>query len=85
MSVWVTFDEAPSAREIEEDLAEAGIDVRGEGLQAPNNAGVGGHSGIAVGAISADRNNAGAVWLWLAADNLRLSAENAARLAMEVL
>jgi aspartate-semialdehyde dehydrogenase len=85
MSVWVTFDEAPSPREIEEDLAEAGIDVRGEGLEAPNNAGVGGHSGIAVGAISADRNNAGALWLWLAADNLRLSAENAARLAMEVL
>ncbi|MCU1330439.1 MAG: Semialdehyde dehydrogenase, dimerization region, partial [Bryobacterales bacterium] len=32
MSVWVTFDDAPSPREIEEDLTEAGIDVRAEGL-----------------------------------------------------
>ncbi|MCU1326826.1 MAG: hypothetical protein JWN34_2196, partial [Bryobacterales bacterium] len=43
------------------------------------------HNGIAVGAISADRNNAGAVWIWMVADNLRLSAENTARIAMEVL
>ncbi len=84
-SVWVSFEEAPSAQEIEETLSEAGIDVRGAGLEPPNNAGIAGQSGISVGAIAADRNNSSAVWMWLVADNLRLTAENAARLAMEVL
>ncbi len=83
ISVWVTFEDAPSAREIEETLSEAGIDVRGAGLEPPNNAGIAGQNGIAVGAISSDRNNGSAVWLWMVADNLRLTAENAARLVME--
>ena len=85
VSAWVAFDDAPTPREIEEVLSEAGIDVRGSGVEPPNNAGMTGQGGIAVGSISADRNNAGAVWIWMVADNLRLSAENAARLAMEVL
>lgn len=83
ISVWVTFEDAPSAREIEETLGEAGIDVRGAGLEPPNSAGIAGQNGIAVGAISSDRNNGSAVWLWMVADNLRLTAENAARLVME--
>lgn len=85
ISAWVSFEDAPSPREIEEALSEAGIDVRGAGLEPPNNAGIVGQNGIAVGAISSDRNNGSAVWLWMVADNLRLTAENAARLVMEVL
>ncbi len=85
ISAWVSFEDAPSPAEIEETLSEAGIDVRGAGLEPPNNAGIVGQTGIAVGAISSDRNNGSAVWLWMVADNLRLTAENAARLVMEVL
>lgn len=85
ISAWVEFEDAPSAAEIEEALHEGGFDVRGEGMEPPNNAGIAGSSGVAVGAVASDRNNANAVWLWAVVDNLRLTAENAARLAMEVL
>jgi aspartate-semialdehyde dehydrogenase len=84
MSFWLEFDEAPSPLDVEESLTAAGIDVRGETLEAPNNLSVAGESGISVGAISSDRNNGDGLWLWLAADNLRLSAENAARLAQDL-
>jgi aspartate-semialdehyde dehydrogenase len=40
-----------------------------------------GQSGIAVGAISPDRNRPEACWFWLAADNLRLTAENGVAVA----
>lgn len=85
ISAWVEFEDAPSGAEIEEVLNETGVDVRGEGLEPPNNAGMAGMNGIAIGGITSDRNNGNAVWIWMVADNLRLSAENAARLAMEIL
>jgi aspartate-semialdehyde dehydrogenase len=40
-----------------------------------------GESGIAVGAITADRNNPRAVWFWVVADNIRIMAENAVAVA----
>lgn len=84
MSFWVEFDNAPSPPDVEETLAAAGIDVRGEDVTPPDNIGIAGQSGISVGSISADRNNGDALWIWLAADNLRLTAENAARLAQDL-
>ena len=47
--------------------------------------GVAGESGLAIGAIVEDRNHPRAVWLWMAADNLRLAAENAVAVAQESL
>jgi len=61
------------------------IDVRSAELEPPDNAGIAGQSGISVGAITPDRNDGNAVWLWLAADNLRLTAETAALIARETL
>ena len=84
MSVWIEFDEAPPAPEIEEALAGDFVDVRGAELEAPTNVGVAGQSGVTVGAISPDRNNGNAVWLWMVADNFRLAAESAAMIAREV-
>jgi aspartate-semialdehyde dehydrogenase len=84
MSFWVEFADAPSPADVEETLAAAGIDVRAEDVTAPDNIGIAGQSGISVGSISADRNNGDALWIWLAADNLRLTAENAAHLAQEL-
>ena len=66
-------------------LASPGIDVRGADLEPPNNVGVAGQSGIAVGAISADRNNPNACWLWAATDNFRLMADNALAVALPLL
>lgn len=84
-SLWIEFEDAPSADEIEEVLAGGSIDVRGSGMEAPNNVAVAGQNGVAVGAITPDRNNGNAVWMWMAADNLRLSAENAALIVREAL
>ena len=40
-------------------------------LEPPNNVGIAGQSGIAVGAIAPDRNSGNAFWIWAAVDNLR--------------
>jgi hypothetical protein len=36
-----------------------------------------------VGAITPDRNNGNAFWIWAAIDNLRVAADNAAMIARE--
>ena len=87
-SFWVEFwtesQSAPGASEIEDAMNQPPFDVRTSDLDPPNNVGVAGQSGIAIGAISADPNASNAFWIWAAADNLRLSAENAALVAAEV-
>ncbi len=44
-----------------------------------------GQSGIAVGAIASDPNDARASWFWLVADNLRILAENGAAVARSMI
>ena len=83
-SVWVEFESNPGVASLENTLAAEFIDVRGPELEPPNIVGQAGQSGIAVGAITPDRNNAEACWLWMVADNLRLSAENAVAVAGQV-
>jgi aspartate-semialdehyde dehydrogenase len=76
-SAWVEFEGNPGTEAIESGLAIEAIEVLSEEFDPPNNVGQAGQSGISVGAIQPDRNNADAVWFWLAADNVRLAAENA--------
>jgi aspartate-semialdehyde dehydrogenase len=83
-SFWVEFEEAPSAPEVEDALRHEAFDVRTADLEAPNNVGIAGQSGIAVGAIAPDRNSSNAFWIWAAVDNLRLAAESAALIAGEL-
>ncbi len=85
LSFWVEFDEAPGASDIEDAMSMNNdvFDVRAGDLEPPNNVGVAGQSGIAVGAITPDRNSGSAFWIWAAADNLRLAAESAAMIAGE--
>jgi aspartate-semialdehyde dehydrogenase len=81
-SVWIEFaGETPDPAALEALLATENISVD----TAPNNVGIAGQDGISVGVISRDRNHARAVWLWVAADNLRLAARNALLVAQEVL
>jgi aspartate-semialdehyde dehydrogenase len=82
-SFWVEFDEAPGASDIEDAMNQEMFDVRAGDLEPPNNVGVAGQSGIAVGAITPDRNCASAFWIWAATDNLRMAAESAALIAGE--
>jgi aspartate-semialdehyde dehydrogenase len=81
VSLHVVFDENPGVETLERGLAGAQIDVRGADLEPPNIVGFAGQSGIAVGAIAADRNNPRAMWLWAVSDNLRVQAENAVGVA----
>jgi aspartate-semialdehyde dehydrogenase len=83
-SVWVEFDTNPGVEAVESSLSAESIDVRGAELEPPTNVGQAGQGGISVGAILPDRNNAEAVWFWLVADNLRLTAENAVAVAKEL-
>ncbi len=85
LSFWIEFEDAPDVNELEGALGGDWVDVRAENLEPPDNAGIAGQSGISVGAITPDRNNGSAVWLWLAADNLRLTAETAALIAKETI
>jgi aspartate-semialdehyde dehydrogenase len=83
-SVWVEFESSPDCDAVEAGLASDLIEVRSAEFEPPNNVGHAGQSGIAVGAIAPDRNNGRAMWFWLVADNLRLSAENAVLVARQL-
>jgi aspartate-semialdehyde dehydrogenase len=85
LSFWIEFEDAPDVIALEQTLSGDWIDVRGSDVEPPDNAGIAGQSGISVGAITPDRNDGNAVWIWLAADNLRLAAETAALIARETI
>ncbi len=85
-SLWLEFaGDAPDRQALEALLQSENVSVHDEQLEPPNNVGVAGQDGIAIGAISRDRNNARAVWVWMAADNLRLAGQNAMLVAQEIL
>jgi aspartate-semialdehyde dehydrogenase len=83
-SAWVEFEENPGVEALENGLAVPAVDVRSRELDPPNNVGQAGQSGISIGAIAPDRNQPEACWFWLAADNLRLAAENAVMVARQL-
>jgi aspartate-semialdehyde dehydrogenase len=82
-SFWVEFEDSITPGEVEEALTTDQIDLRGPGHEPPDNVGIAGQSGIAVGSVLPDRNNGSAVWIQAAVDNLRLSAESAALIVRE--
>jgi aspartate-semialdehyde dehydrogenase len=82
---WVEFESDPSLESLESGLVTGSIEVRSSDFEAPTNVGQAGQGGIAVGAISPDRNRPEACWFWLAADNLRLTAENGVAVARQLL
>jgi aspartate-semialdehyde dehydrogenase len=81
MSLWVEFESDVDTKQLIRVMKAAEIDVRPD--EPPSNANIAGQSGLSVGAINADRNNPRACWIWMVADNLRLSAENAIAVAKE--
>ena len=84
LSLWIEFEEAVDAARIESFLSDAGVDVRGTDLDPPTNVGMTGQTGFAVGPVHTDRNNRRACWLWLAADNFRVSVEIALELLRQL-
>jgi len=84
-SAWVEFESNPEPETLESSIATASIEVRGAEVEPPTNVGQAGQGGVAVGAISPDRNQPAAWWFWLVADNLRLTAENGLAVARQLL
>ena len=70
---------------LQQVLKEPPVDVHGADVEPPTNVGQADQPGVAVGAIDPDRNSAQALWLWMAADNLRITAENCLRVIQEVI
>lgn len=84
-SLWLEFETNPGVAALQQVLNEPPIEVHGGDVEPPNNVSVAGQMGVAVGAIAVDRNDPRAVWMWMAADNLRLIAENAVLVLREVI
>jgi len=83
-SAWIEFESNPGIEALESSLVAGAIEVRGSEFEPPTNLGQAGQSGIAVGGILPDRNNAEACWFWVVADNVRLMAENAVAVARQL-
>ena len=81
ISVWAELEAQVSAQEVSDALKGTGIDVYAPDVEPPDVVGFAGQSGMAVGAIEADRNNSRAAWFWIVADNFRVAAENAIAVA----
>jgi aspartate-semialdehyde dehydrogenase len=85
ISVHAEFGERPDVEALAEALSSPEVDVRTGDLEPPNNVGIAGQGGIAVGAITVDRNNPNGCWFWVVADNFRLVAENALAVTQSML
>jgi len=86
ISLWVEFEEDnPGVGAVEYALTAKHLDVRTGDQEPPSIVGVVGQDEVAVGAVSLDRSYPQAIWIWAAADNLRLMALNALAVARQLL
>ncbi len=83
-SLWIELEQNPGIAAIEQILSDRFIEVRSRDTEPPNNVGVAGQNEITIGAISIDNNQPNALWMWMALDNLRLTAQNAAMVVKDV-
>lgn len=84
-ATFVDFSSPPNLEELERALSAVGTKIAAKGDSAPTNVSVAGETQIHLAAVESDPGVPGGVWLWGAADNLRLAATNAVRIAEEVL
>jgi aspartate-semialdehyde dehydrogenase len=73
-----------TAGEIMKACVEAGFSIAGEEL-SPSNVSSAGETSLQLSAPQPDAGSPGAWWFWAAADNLRLPASNAVKLAEKLL
>lgn len=84
-AAYAEFDVAPEAEQLEKGFANLGVKIAAPGDSAPTNVSVAGESEIHLARLQRDPNVSTGVWLWGAADNLRLATANAVRIAEELL
>jgi len=83
-SFYLELEQPREAAEVEAAFAGTGYDLRRADQEAPSAVGAASSEEIMVGDIRPDKNHPGAWWIWAAADNLRLAAANAVRIAEEL-
>ncbi|PYV00210.1 MAG: hypothetical protein DMG26_15535 [Acidobacteria bacterium] len=81
VSLYVETAEPPDLASVGQALAGDRVLVRRLSDQAPSQINVTGTSDILVDAITADAEHPAGIWLWAAADNIRLAAVNAVEIA----
>lgn len=84
-AAYAEFGSVQSPEQLEAALSNLGVKITAPVASAPTNVSVAGESDIHLARIESDPSVATAVWLWGAADNLRLAATNAVRIAEELL
>lgn len=84
VAAYAEFASAPESEQLEAAFASLGVRGSAPGGPAPNNVSVAGESEIHIARIEPDPSVANGVWIWGVADNLRLAAVNAVRIAEEL-
>ncbi len=84
-SAYAEFATATDAGRLEKAFAAAGMKVAKKNEPAPDNVSAAGESEIQIGLAEKDPSVANGRWMWGVADNLRLAATNAVRIAEELL
>lgn len=80
-SLYVELVQPATAEALTQILAGAPISVRKASEGPPSQVAVAGSDEIVLDALTTDGSHAGGVWIWAAADNLRLAALNAVEIA----
>jgi aspartate-semialdehyde dehydrogenase len=84
-SAYAEFPSPPDAARMEAAFAVAGMKVAKKSEGPPDNVIAAGESEIQIGQLDCDPSIANGCWIWGVADNLRLAATNAVRIAEELL
>ncbi len=82
---YAEFAQPCEPAKLDEALSAAGIHLPGEGEPLPANSNVAGEERIHIARTERDTNVSAGLWFWGVADNLRLAAVNAVRIAEELL
>lgn len=84
-AAYVEFASAMATDQLESAFANLGVKIATPSDPAPSNVSIAGESEIHLGRVEPDPAVSGGVWLWGAADNLRLAAVNAVRIAEKLI
>ena len=84
VAAYAEFASPPQREQLEAAFASLGVKVGVAGDPAPTNVSVAGENEIHIARVEPDPIVAGGVWIWGVADNLRLAAVNAVRIAEEL-
>ena len=84
-TAFIEFDGVPEISAVESRLAAGGFQIKRDETDAPSNIAAAGEEKPILARPHADANRPNGIWLWGAADNIRVAAANAVAIAEKVL